>query len=76
MKKIFALAMSAALILSGCSSNAPTNPAVSGSSVSTASSSGEYNFTIGTSATKILQLDKPCNTRPTSLQSALMVESR
>ena len=52
MKKIFALAMSAALILSGCSSNAPTNPAVSGSSVSTASSSGEYNFTIGTSATK------------------------
>lgn len=37
MKKIFALAMSAALILSGCSSNAPTNPAVSGSSVSTAS---------------------------------------
>ena len=31
MKKIFALAMSAALILSGCSSNAPTNPAVSGS---------------------------------------------
>lgn len=73
MKKIFALAMSAALILSGCSSNAPTNPAVSGSSVSTASSSGEYNFTI---LPKILQLDKPCNTRPTSLQSALMVESR
>ena len=72
MKKIFALAMSAALILSGCSSNAPTNPAVSGSSVSTASSSGEYVPPLP----KILQLDKPCNTRPTSLQSALMVESR
>lgn len=60
MKKIFALAMSAALILSGCSSNAPTNPAVSGSSVSTASSSGEYNFvSVGSSRPRFVGSNEP-----------------
>lgn len=50
MKKIFASLLAMAMILSGCSSQ-PTESSSSGSS-SAAPASAEYNFTIGTSATK------------------------
>ena len=50
MKKIFASLLAAVLVLSGCSSQ-PAESASSSSSSGTATRS-EYNFTIGTSATK------------------------